>query len=66
MYLEKYSPKMIRPLPLEDRQYSDNIRLLSVVGHGVHDGVAYDVLHQLAAAEILGPVTVGTLKKVPI
>ena len=53
---------MIRPLSLEDRKYSDNIRLLSVVGHGVHDGVAYDVLHQLTAAEVLGPVTVGTLK----
>ena len=53
---------MIGPLSLEDRQYSYNIRLLSVVGHGVHDGVAYDVLHQLTAPEVLGPVTVGTLK----
>ena len=59
--LEEYSPEMISPLSLEDCKYSYNIRLLRVVGHGVHDGVPDDVLHQLAAPEVLGSVTVGTL-----
>ena len=52
---------MISPLPLEDSEDPDDVSLLCVVGHGIHDGVPDHVLHQLSAAQVLGAVTVGTL-----
>lgn len=59
--LEEDSPEVIGPLPLKDGQDPDDVCFLRVVGHGVHDCVSYDVLHQLAAAEVLRTVAVCTL-----
>ena len=59
--LEEDSPEMIGPLPFENCEHPDYVCFLSVVCHGVHDCISYDVLHQLPAAKVLGPVTVTAL-----